>query len=439
MELVKTIKTAGAACANDSLPVLLEPEDAVHCLILNAVSTEPLMETERCLCVMQPERVAAAAAKIAEGVKAERTVIAVRADDDAAQQALLQAIAKIHAPVELFKAEPFYPAEDEMVLTWLVTGRAVPERGTVRDVNCALISVSEALDILAALEGAPVTDRFLTVTGAVKEPLLLKAPIGMPLSACLAQAQPEADTALIVGGPMKGRFLNSPAALRDTPLTRSTENLIVLPRAHSVFNRKGQPLDTVLRRAKSACEQCQICTMFCPRYGLGHSMRPDILMRGLRREKEIAENGGYAEAFGDAFNCCFCGVCDAVCPMGLRPRTVNAYFYGGLKKRNSLVPRRQEPVPRGKHGGIDAARLAALLGLSEYADFHNFIYRECTAEEVFIPFTRRSYRPAQPLKHEGDTVEKGALLAKDGSCNGIHASISGTIMAISEKGVRIRK
>ncbi|MGI5978229.1 MAG: 4Fe-4S dicluster domain-containing protein [Oscillospiraceae bacterium] len=438
MNFVETIKAAGAACANDSLPVLLGPEDAVQCLILNAASTEPLVETERCLCVMQADRVVAAASKIAKNIGSKRTVIAVRADDRSAEQALAKAIADAHASVELFCTEPIYPADDEMVLTWLVTGRVIPERGTVRDVRCALISIGEALDILAALEGTAVTDRYLTVTGAVKEPLLLKVPLGTRLSVCVKAAQAETDTALIVGGPMKGRFLTSPSAIQAAIVTRTTANLIVLPREHPVFSRAKQPLDTVLRRARSACDQCHMCTEFCPRYGLGHSIRPDRIMRGLQRENELSKGGGYADAFGDAFNCCFCGICDAVCPMGLKPRSVNAYLCGGLKNRGSLVPRAHEPVPHEKTGGIDTARLTALFGLSKYGGFHSFVYRELTADEVFIPFTQRAFRPAQPLKHVGDIVEKGELLAKDGSCAGIHASIGGTVIKISEKGARIK-
>jgi len=438
MNFVETIKAAGAACVNDSLPVLLEPGDAVRCLILNAVSTEPLVETDRCLCVMQPGRVVAAAAVIAENIGSKRTVIAVSADDRSAAQALAQAIAESHAPVELFLTEPFYPAGDELVLTRLVTSRVVPERGTVREVRCALINIEEALDILAALEGTAVTDRYLTVTGKVKEPLLLKVPIGTRLSECLAAAQAEPDTALIVGGPMRGRVMMSPSAAQAEVVTKMTASLSVLPREHPLFARAKQPLDTALRRARSTCEQCRMCTEFCPRYGLGHRIRPDRIMRGLCREGELSDGGTYADAFGDALNCCFCGVCDAVCPMGLQPRRVNAHFCGELKKRGSLVPRVKEPVPRGKPGGIDTVRLTVLLGLSEYGRFHDYAYRELSTDEVIIPFAQRLYRPAQPLKQVGDVVKKGELLAKDGSFAGIHASIDGTVTKISKNGACIK-
>lgn len=431
MNFVETIRAAGAACAEGTLPVLHELEDALSCVILNAASTEPLVETKSCLCRMQPERVVKAVCAIAENTGAKRTVIAVREDDEKALRALQKAIQDAQAPVELFKTEAVYPFDDELVLTYLVTGKSVPERGTPRDAHCAIITASEALDILSALEGTPVTEHYLTVLGAVQKPLLLKAPIGARLSACIKAAGAIGDAALIVGGPMRGRVLTTPSAIEATVVTRRTETLIVLPRDHPLIEKARLPMDVAMKRARSVCEQCRLCTEFCPRYGLGQNMRPNLIMRNLRREKELSETKEYREAFGDAVNCCFCGLCDAVCPMELQPRRMNAYCFGGLKKRGFMVLRQMEPVPREKVGGLDTKRLENRLGLSKYGGFHDFTYRELTAGSVSIPFLQRAHRPAQPLKHVGDVVEKGERIALDGFCAGIHASISGTITKIS--------
>lgn len=438
MNFVETVRAAGANCAEGTFPVLLEPADELSCIILNAVSTEPLVETESCLCGMQPERVVKAACVIAENTGAKRIVIAVRGDDGKVLRALQKAIQDEKAPVELFKTEAVYPFDDELVLTYLVTGESVPERGTPHDVRCAVITVSEALDILNALEGTPVTERYLTVLGAVQKPLLLKAPIGVRLSACIKAAGAIRDAALITGGPMRGRVLKAPAAIETAVVTRRTETLIVLPGNHPLIERAGLPMDTAMKRARSACEQCRLCTEFCPRYGLGQNMRPNLIMRNLRREKELSEVKEYREAFGDAVNCCFCGLCDAVCPMGLQPRRMNARCFGGLKKRGFMVPRQMEPVPHENTGGLDTKRLENRLGLSEYGGFHTFAYRELAAAEVSIPFLQRAHRPAQPLKHVGDAVSRGECIALDGFCAGIHASIGGSITKISAKGAVIK-
>lgn len=438
MNFVETIRAAGAACAEGTLPVLLEPEDALSCVILKAASGEPLVETESCLCRIQPERVVKAVCAIAENTGAKRTVIAVREDDEKAMRALQKAIQDTKAPAEIFKMEAIYPFDDELVLTYLITGKSVPERGTPHDAHCAVITASEALDILNALEETPVTERYLTVLGAIQKPLLLKAPIGARLSACIKAAGAIGDAALIVGGPMRGRVLTTPSAIEAAVVTRRTETLIVLPKDHPLIKKARLPMDTAMKRARSACEQCRLCTEFCPRYGLGQNMRPNLIMRNLRREKELSETKEYREAFGDAVNCCFCGLCDVVCPMGLQPRRINAYCLGGLKKRGYKVPRQMEPVPREKAGGLDTKRLENRLGLSEYGGFHDFTYRELTAGEVSISFLQRAHRPAQPLKHMGDVVSKGELIALDGFCAGIHASIGGTIIKISANGAVIK-
>lgn len=441
MNFVETIRAAGVACENGNFPVVLEPEDAVEFLICNAVSAEPLVESASCLSAMQPERVVAALAAIAARVGAKRTVIAVRSDDGPAVQALAKAIAVSHAPVELFETDPYYPANDELVLIQRITGRIVAERGIPADAGCAVTGVQQALDILSALEGAPVTDRYITVTGAVKRQLLLKVPIGSRLSACAAEAGPiPADGCLLVGGPMRGKLLTSPAAVNAAVVSRSTENLIVLPRDHPLVVRGKQSLETIFARAVSTCGQCRLCTENCPRYGLGHTIRPDRIIQNLKRGEKGLDPDEFSEDFGDAVNCCFCGVCDAVCPVGLQPRRINAYFRGGIVKRDILVPRERQPELRQTPGirGIETGRLTQMLGLGDYGGSHSYTYRELSSDEASIAFARKPGRNMVLHHSPGDHVEKGELLASDGIDFCIHASIGGTLVKIDANGAQIK-
>ena len=64
------------------------------------------------------------------------------------------------------------------------------------------------LNIYDALQGRPVVDKYLSVVGEVKEPVMLHVPIGTPVIDCVRAAEPQlADYALILGGPMMGRQL----------------------------------------------------------------------------------------------------------------------------------------------------------------------------------------------------------------------------------------
>ena len=196
-----------------------------------------------------------------------------------------------------------------------------------------------------AIQGIPVTDKYLSVVGEVAEPIVLKAPLGTSLRACVAAAAPKiSEYALIVGGPMMGKPLTGEAEIDAAVVTKTTGNLIVLPKDHYLFRRAAMPIEKIRQQTKSACIQCRMCTDLCPRRLLGHQIRPNLMMRNLWREDQITDNEEYLRTFGDAANCCDCGVCEMfACPMGLSPRKVNSYLKGQLRDRGIQVPKNQDP------------------------------------------------------------------------------------------------
>lgn len=138
---------------------------------------------------------------------------------------------------------------------------------------------------------------------------------------------------------MMGKPLTDRAAIEAAVVTKTTGNLIVLPKEHYLFRRAQLPMETIRHQTKSACIQCRMCTDLCPRYLIGHQIRPNLVMRNLWREGSIEDNEEYLRSFGDAANCCDCGVCEMfACPMGLSPRKVNGYIKGELRKRGIQVP-----------------------------------------------------------------------------------------------------
>ncbi len=169
----------------------------------------------------------------------------------------------------------FYPAGDEQTMVQQVTRRSVPERGLPLDVGCVVDNVGTLLNIQDALEGTPVTEKYLSVVGEVKEPILLKVPVGTALTACVAEARPNlADYALIVGGPMMGKPLTDRAAIEAAVVTKTTGNLIVLPKEHYLFRRAQLPMETIRHQTKSACIQCRMCIDLCPAISSGTRFRP---------------------------------------------------------------------------------------------------------------------------------------------------------------------
>ena len=446
MNLIEAVKAAGVVGTGGAgFPTHVKLSAKVECFIVNAAECEPLIETDKYLCRTFPERVVEAACAISEHLGAERTVIALKGKYKPEIAALEKAIAEKNARVELFQLRTFYPAGDEQTLVQQVTGRCIPERGLPSDVGCVVDNVGTVLHVLDALEGKSVTDKYLSVVGEVKEPVVLHVPVGTPLRECVQAAGPNlTDYGLIVGGPMMGRPLTDEQAIDAAVVTKTTGNLIVLPKDHKLFRKAQLTMETIRHQTKSACIQCRMCSDLCPRFLIGHQMRPNLMMRNLWREKTIQDNDEYLATFGDAANCCSCGVCEMfACPMGLSPRKVNDYLKGELRKRGIQVPRNMEPAAR---TFVDVRktptdRLIARLGLSEYAGRHARTCLEVIPDEVFIPFQQHIGKPARPVKAVGAAVFKGELIAEaaEGISANIHASVSGTVINITPTGMTVRR
>ncbi|NCB63730.1 MAG: proton-conducting membrane transporter, partial [Clostridia bacterium] len=371
MNLTEAVKAAGVVGAGGAgFPTHVKLSAKAECFIVNAAECEPLIDTDKYLCRTFPDQVVAATAAVAAHLGAKRAVIALKAKYVPEIEALEASIAKYKAPVEVFRMGTFYPAGDEQTMVQQVTGKSVPERGLPLDVGCVVDNVGTLLNILDAVDGKSVTEKYLSVVGEVKEPILFKVPVGTPLMECVQAAEPKlADYALIVGGPMMGKILTDQAAMEAAVVTKTTGNIIVLPRNHYLFQRAELPMEKIRLQTKSACIQCRMCTDLCPRYLIGHQIRPNLVMRNLWREQGMEDNEEFLRAFGDAANCCDCGICEMfACPMGLSPRKVNGYIKGELRKRGIQVPRNMEPVVREfvDQRKTPTDRLVARLGLSQY-------------------------------------------------------------------------
>ena len=139
---------------------------------------------------------------------------------------------------------------------------------------------------------------------------------------------------------MMGKVFTDPGQIGELSVTKTTGNIIVLPKNHYLIRRATLPLHRIRLQAKSACVQCRMCTSLCPRNLIGHNMKPHLVMRNLFREPFITDNEEYKKAFGTAMNCSECGVCEMFsCPMGLSPRKVNIYIKGQLRERGIKVER----------------------------------------------------------------------------------------------------
>ena len=192
-------------------------------------------------------------------------------------QSMRRAVGQAQAALDVFELGDFYPAGDEQVVVYEVMGRVVPEGGIPLMVGAVVSNVESLANIAAAVEGRPVTERWLTVCGEVARPMVTRVPIGVSLAEVIEAAGGTtlSDYQVVVGGPMMGAVAADLAA----PVTKTTSGIIVLPVGHNVVSGKVRDLDQVTKIARVACCQCSRCTDLCPRRLLGHGLEPHKIMR----------------------------------------------------------------------------------------------------------------------------------------------------------------
>ena len=447
MELIEAIKKAGVVGAGGAgFTTHVKLNAKAEYLIINAAECEPLIETDKFLCREYADRIIDTILLMGQHLEAQHIVIGLKAKYKAEIAALEKAIQSKNASVEIFPMRTYYPAGDEQVLVEQVTGRSVPERGLPLNVGAVVENVGTVLSIADALEGKPVTEKYLSVTGAVREPVMFKVPLGTPIRQVISQVDLRVkDYAVIIGGPMMGKMMATDAMIDNAVVTKTTGNLLVLPKDHYLVRRAVKPVQAMIHQARTSCIQCHFCTDLCPREQIGHNVKPHQIMRNLWRQDKITDAKEFEVTFGSAANCSSCGVCEMfACPMGLSPRKMNDYTKGLLRGLGINPERNQSPVARStiEQRRIPTERLIARLGLSDYV-FHiePKLVDGLEEKEVVVPVGQHIGKPASPVVKVGDYVNAGDLIAEaaEGLSANIHTGFAGTVTEIGPAGIRITK
>jgi Na+-translocating ferredoxin:NAD+ oxidoreductase RnfC subunit len=399
-------------------------------LLINAAECEPLLASDRYAMRHFAPEIAEAVAMLKSEFHFARAVIGTKKKYAEEIAALKGALSGIGAEAEICGVDSFYPAGDEQVLAYEATGRTVPPGGIPPDVGIAVINVTTAMAIRDAARGIPMTEKYVTVTGEVAEPAIVKAPVGASVADCVAAAGGARETpyAIVMGGPMMGKQHEMSEAGR-LRIGKADGGIVLLPAAHPLIEFSKKPLERMLGQAKSVCMQCSICTELCPRYLIGHRVRPGRVMRSM------AMGAGEAD-LGDALLCCECGLCELhACPMLLSPRRVNAYVKEMLRGKGAAVSDRTvrpEQSEFREYRRVAQSRLISRLSLSAYPARIDRL-ASCRPATVRIPLKHGPGRPASPLVRPGDRVRAGDAIAAvafaDVGCM-VHASIGGTVAEV---------
>lgn len=446
MEMLEAVKQAGVVGAGGAgFPSHIKLKAQAEWLLINGAECEPLIETDKYLCRTYPERIISTVMQMAQHLKASHAVIVLKEKYHKEIKALQGAIDNLVVPVQLYLMKSYYPAGDEQLLVHQVTGRCVPERGLPLDVGCVVHNIGTVLSIADALKGQPVVSKYLSVTGAVKRPVMFEVPIGTAISEILSAAPlATGEYGVIVGGPMMGKILATQVEINKTVVTKTTGNLLVLPKDHPLFTRASLSIERMKKQAQAACIQCKMCTDLCPRYLIGHEVLPHLVMRNVFREDTLTDQEEYLHCFQSAVNCCSCGACELFsCPMGLSPKRMNDYVKGQLLQRGYQVPKNLKPEARreAEYHKIPSERLIARLGLSSYVTHEEPELETLSPQSCRIPLVQHIGKPAEPVVQPGSEVSKGTLIAKaaEGLSANINTGINGIVTEVTDKEIHISK
>ncbi len=436
MELLEKIFNAGVVGAGGAgFPTHVKLNCSVEYLIINGAECEPLLCTDKYIINNFAEEIVKTTWEISKIVKAEKIYIAVKKVYEKEIANLEKAIKNTGLNVKLFLLDNYYPAGDEQMIVKDVTGRTVKAGNIPLSVGCVVTNIATVLNISEANEEKAVTHKFLTVTGDVGTPKVLKVPIGISFEKCLKATNCDfsSEYQVVSGGPMMGKVY-SHDEIKSLYVTKTTSGIIVLKDKNNFINKiKNTTLTQTLNRAKSACIQCRFCTDLCPRKLAGHNLNPHMIMRQMASEQDFANN----KILKQALICCECGICETYsCPMGLSPRQVNIFVKKKLQGEKYVDDEKYKTDKFREYRKIPPKKIMARMGLSNYYSNKVNDFQEIYSNTVCIPLKQHIGAPSEPVVQIGDTVKAGQIIAKgsfDKVSANIHSSINGKIVKISDK------
>lgn len=436
-ELKNLLRESGVVGAGGAgFPSYAKISDKADTIILNCAECEPLLKVHRQVLEEYPYEVLVAMDNIVRVTGAEQGIIAIKAHYKATIQAL-EAEIEAFPRISIHKLEAVYPAGDEVILIKEVTGKVIDPGKLPVSVGVTVCNVESVYNIYRAMEGKPVTKKYVTVAGEVNRPVTLSVPIGTKISELIANEAgglTREDVEYISGGPMMGRII-SPHEV----VTKTTNAIIVLPADHHIVHNKRRNAKINLRRAMSVCCQCRSCTELCSRHVIGYPVEPHMVMR-------VLSNGGKGDTFAIAGSmfCSSCGLCETYsCPQDLSPRAMIAEIKNLARQNGIKPPEGIKADPNVKDADlkkVSVERLTMRLGLKKYDVPAPIVHEGFRPKTVKILLSQHVGAPAVPVVEEGAEVKRGDLIARvpeNALGVNIHASIDGKVTVVNAKYIKI--
>lgn len=292
--IIPAIKNAGiCGLGGASFPthvkLSIKPEQKCDCIIANGAECETHLTCDHRLMLENPVRVVDGLRAAMRAINVKEGIIAIEDNKPDAIEAMRKACqGREGVRVQVLKTK--YPQGGEKQLIEAVTGRQVPGGGLPIQAGVIVMNVATCAAVAdAVIDGKPLVERIVTVTGAVRQPANLRLRIGTITEDIIGECGGFSGDVgkVIFGGAMTGMC----APNTSIPIAKAIGGILVLDKQDAASVEEGP------------CLRCGKCVEVCP-IGL-HPLKIKIAADADRIDECKRLH---------VMDCTLCGSCSFICP-----------------------------------------------------------------------------------------------------------------------------
>lgn len=292
--IIPAIKNAGiCGLGGASFPthvkLSIKPEQKCDCIIANGAECETHLTCDHRLMLENPVRVVDGLRAAMRAINVKEGIIAIEDNKPDAIEAMRKACqGREGVRVQVLKTK--YPQGGEKQLIEAVTGRQVHSGGLPIQAGVIVMNVATCAAVAdAVIDGKPLVERIVTVTGAVRQPANLRLRIGTITEDIIGECGGFSGDVgkVIFGGAMTGMC----APNTSIPIAKATGGILVLDKQDAASVEEGP------------CLRCGKCVEVCP-IGL-HPLKIKIAADADRIDECKRLH---------VMDCTLCGSCSFICP-----------------------------------------------------------------------------------------------------------------------------
>lgn len=430
-ELKQVMKDAGlVGDGGAGFPSYAKLAEGADTLLINGSECEPLLYTDYILMKREMPMILAGIQSVIWSLGIKRALFCIK--EHTAERLSLSEGDTLGSHITVKVMPNVYPIGDEVSLIYQATGRVIRPGSLPISKGVLVYNVETMYNLGRAIKFfEPVTMKWLTVGGDVKEPLVVRVPIGISVADLLERLGVEVDSDHVVidGGPSMGKIINHNIA----EVGKTTKSLLILPKNSRAVESKLINTRMAVTRAETACCQCTRCTDMCPRALLGYPLEPHKMVRTA-----MGAVTARPEMVLSATLCCGCGICETLaCNQGISPKAV-INNYKALLAKNKLryvANADVEPKPERNWRMIPSEKWAQDLGAQRFDKVAKWGGEIRDFDRVELALGKYIGVPSTPAVRDGAIVHVGDIVASASAGLSVpqHASLHGRVTVTDTK------